>query len=97
MQKINISCNVPHEGITTATKNTTYPHCKVFGENLKTHRLRINKSQLSVEMDAGIAFGSLSRIETGQTIPKLYTFLSIVKALDLSEEEIIQLLHQLYE
>lgn len=58
------------------------------GEIIKFYRKRSELSQLQLETEAGLASGSLTRIEKGVVDPSKQTIAKIGKALKLSSEEL---------
>lgn len=58
------------------------------GEIIKFYRKRSELSQLQLETEAGLASGSLTRIEKGGVDPSKQTIAKIGKALKLSSEEL---------
>ena len=55
---------------------------KVIGEFVKHHRLKQNKTQNDVAIDAGISRSTLSLLERGETVT-IITLLKILRVLDL--------------
>jgi transcriptional regulator with XRE-family HTH domain len=63
-----------------------------LGKKLKEFRLSKNMSQLDLALEADLARTQISRIENGQASPTVLTFVNIIKALQLSEHQVINLL-----
>lgn len=64
-----------------------------IGEKIRYFRKRAGVSQTDLELEIGASFGSLSRIENGQTNPTKETLMKISKCLHLREDEIAYLFH----
>lgn len=63
-----------------------------LGIKLKELRLTKGMSQLDLALEADLARTQISRIENGQASPTILSFLGIVKALNLSHNQVMDLL-----
>ncbi len=64
-----------------------------LGERIKYFRSREGMSQSQLEIETDIAFGTLSRVENGQTNPTKESLLKIADVLKLNNDEIIYLIY----
>ncbi|MEL7120851.1 MAG: helix-turn-helix transcriptional regulator [Bacteroidota bacterium] len=65
---------------------------KRLGLKLKAHRDKAGLSQLKLALQSNISRTQISRLENGEISTSVVTFLRITKALDLNQEEILDLL-----
>ncbi|MCR9228864.1 MAG: helix-turn-helix domain-containing protein [Flavobacteriaceae bacterium] len=63
-----------------------------LGRKLKELRLSKDMSQLDLALEADLARTQISRIENGQASPTVLSFLNIVSALNLSKDQVLELL-----
>ena len=63
-----------------------------LGIKLKELRLTKGMSQLDLALEADLARTQISRIENGQASPTILSFLGIVKALNLSHKQVMEVL-----
>ena len=54
-----------------------------LGERLRSIRLRMNMTQVDLEVKSGINNGDISRIETGQKNIEFYTLVKLAEALEV--------------
>lgn len=66
-------------------------HVNSLGERIKFFRRRLQMSQMKLEIEAGLASGSITRIERDVHNPSKITIAKIGKALDLSHTELAYL------
>ncbi len=63
--------------------------CKKIGERIREARLAKNMSQSDLAEKAGVSLPLISDIETGKTGMRLYSFVAIVKALEVSADYLL--------
>ncbi|MBW8241469.1 helix-turn-helix domain-containing protein [Muricauda oceani] len=63
-----------------------------LGRKLKELRLSKDMSQLDLALEADLARTQISRIENGQASPTVLSFLNIVNALNLSKDQVLELM-----
>jgi transcriptional regulator with XRE-family HTH domain len=59
-----------------------------IGVRLKAWRVHLRRSQAEVERRAGLAHNAISRIETGDVVPRLATLERIAEALEVNVEQL---------
>jgi len=62
---------------------------KILGDVLKFHRLKANKTQESLALDAGLDRTYISMLERGEASPTFKTLLNVSKALNVHLTEIV--------
>lgn len=75
--------------IELTTKKDLFSSC---GKYLRMYRKERHVSQMELELKAGLAFGSVCRIENGKINPTKETLIKIAKALEFKPEEVLNLL-----
>ena len=65
---------------------------KRLGKKIKKYRNKAGLSQLKLALSSNISRTQISRLENGEISTSVVTFLRIAKALDLNQEEILDLL-----
>jgi len=66
------------------THENTYKLLQLIGQSVKTRRLQRNISQIELSRLSGISLNSITRFETGKGNINLYSLISILKALDMT-------------
>ncbi|CAN0602608.1 unnamed protein product [Ectocarpus sp. 12 AP-2014] len=65
---------------------------KRLGEKIKSHRLKKDSSQHDLSIESDMARTQISRIENGIISTTVVSFVNIIKALELTDEQILDLL-----
>ena len=60
-----------------------------YGEELKYHRIKRNKTLLQVEQDTGISNSNLSRWENGKVLPNIEFCVILADYYDITLDELI--------